>query len=128
MKTPTMGDLMKAKLGGMKLAVSHGQIEPGNIDLRRPVIANPNGGQSTVYSASFNIDGKEVLLPLADEGRILSEQEAVDKYRRTGQHLGTFQDVASANAYAEQLHNEYAAGKYATLGGLTKMSGKNHDD
>ncbi len=117
-KAPTLGDLMKHRLGSMQPAVSHGLIEPGNIDLRRPSIPNPDGGMSTVYSSSFNINGKEVLLPLADEGRILSAEEAIDKYNRTGQHLGTFHDVASANAYAKQLHDEYEAGKYSTMSDL----------
>ena len=86
---------------------------PGNIDLyNRPKIPNPSGGMSTVYSSSFNIDGKEVLLPLADEGRILSPREAIDKYLRTGQHLGIFASPEAATAYAQHLHEDYAAGKY----------------
>jgi len=97
----------------MRPVPSHGQVEPGNIDLYdRPKVPNPNGGTSTVYSASFNIDGDEVLLPLADDGRILSEDEAVERYRRTGRHLGRFLDPASATAYAEQLHRDYANGRY----------------
>lgn len=88
-------------------------IEPGNIELRgRPKIANPNGGTSTVYSTSVNIDGREVLLPLADEGRILSEDEAVAKFKRTGKHLGIFATPEAATAYASKLHDEYASGKY----------------
>ena len=92
---------------------SHGQIAPGNIDLyNRPRVPNPVGGDSTVYSASFNIDGQEVLLPLADEGRILTKDEAVQKYLATGKHLGTFNDPASATQYAGQLHDDYARGRY----------------
>jgi hypothetical protein len=84
----------------------------GNIDLyNRPKVAN-RGGTSTVYSASFNIDGQEVLLPLADEGRILTEDEAIAKYRRTGKHLGKFKTPEAATAYAKQLHDDYEAGRY----------------
>lgn len=102
-----------AILSMMRPVPSHGQIAPGNIDLyNRAQIPNPDGGTSTVYSASFNIDGDEVLLPLADDGRILTPEEAIEKYRRTGRSLGRFIDPASADAYAEQLHNDYATGKY----------------
>ena len=87
-------------------------VVPGTIDLyNRPEVPN-QGGLSTVYSASFNIDGKEVLLPLADDGRILTDEEAVQKYLRTGQHLGIFDTPDAASAYAAQLHTDYEAGKY----------------
>ena len=93
---------------------SHGQTEQGNIDLyNRPKVPNPKaGGTSTVYSASFNMDGKEVLLPLADGGRILTDADAVDKYRRTGQHLGKFDTVADAKAAAKTIHDDYERGRY----------------
>lgn len=87
-------------------------VVSGNIDLYdRPKVPN-QGGSSTVYSASFDIDGREVLLPLADDGRILSDDEAIDRYRRTGQHLGIFRTPQEATRFAERLHNDYAAGKY----------------
>lgn len=88
-----------------------GQVAPGNIDLtKRPIVHNPDGSYSTVRSASFNIDGREVLVPTvsADGKRILSDQEALDQYRRTGQHLGMFDTPENATAYAQQLHDEQA--------------------
>jgi len=96
-------------------------IHPGNIDLiGRPEIPN-KGGMSTVYSFSFLDEkpssktyGQEVLVPLADEGRIFTEDEARDKYYRTGNHLGTFETPEEATAYAGRLHDDYASGKYAT--------------
>jgi hypothetical protein len=96
---------------------ARGLIEPGNIDLfNRPKVANPNGGTSTVYSASFGIEGKEVLLPLSDEGRILSEDEALAKYKQTGKHLGIFSSPDAATAYAKRLHEDYAAGRFERPG------------
>ncbi len=91
-----------------------GLLVSGNIDLRRPSVPNPRGGESTVYSASFNVDGREVLLPLADEGRILTEDEALEKYRRTGKHLGIFASPDAATAYAKDLHARYERGELAT--------------
>lgn len=95
-------------------APSDGVLAPPTLDLRhRPSVPNPiAGGMSTVYSASFDIDGKEVLLPLADAGRILSEKEALAKYKLTGQHLGIYASREAATRAAQQIHRDYEAGKY----------------
>jgi hypothetical protein len=89
-------------------------LEPGNIDLyARPKVKNTDGSISTVRSLGVNIDGKEVLIPtVSDDGKILSDEEAIEVYKKTGRHLGKFGSVAASNRYAEQLHNDYAAGKY----------------
>jgi hypothetical protein len=83
-----------------------GLLEPGNIDLNnRPQVRNPDGSVSTVRSSSFNFGGREVLLPtVSDDGRLLSDDEAVDLYRRSGRHLGHFSTPDAADAYAQQLH------------------------
>lgn len=92
-------------------APAAGLVEPGNIDLaQRPIVNNPDGTYSTVRSASFNLDGVEVLLPtISDDGRPLSNQEAVQLYRRTGRHLGKFSSPEAATAYAQRLHEQQAA-------------------
>lgn len=81
-------------------------LQQGNIDLNnRPVVQNPDGSISTVRSMSINVDGNEILIPtVSDDGRILSDREAINQYRRTGQHLGIFSDPDSATDYAEKLH------------------------
>lgn len=89
---------------------ARGQLERGNIDLtRRPRVRNPDGSISTVRSASFNLDGKETLLPtVSDDGRLLSDDEAVALYKKTGKHLGKFRTPDDATAYAQQLHEQQA--------------------
>lgn len=89
-------------------------VGAGNIDLSaRPVVKNADGSVSTVRSISFNEDGQEILIPMvSNDGRIMSDQEAIDTYHRTGKYLGKFGSVAEANAYAEKLHNDQAA-RYA---------------
>lgn len=85
-----------------------GQFGSGNIDLtNRPRVKNPDGSISTVRSMSANFDGQEVLLPtVSDDGRIMSDDEAIDQYRKSGRFLGKFGTVDEANAYADRLHRE----------------------
>ena len=89
-----------------------GQYGAGNIDLYdRPRYRNVNGSISTVDSASYNIDGQEVLLPTVwnQNGapyHSRNDEEILQRYRDTGEYLGKFSTVEEANDYAEKLHLE----------------------
>src|SRR5678816_3529242 len=110
---PIMLQGLRNSLAKMKPVGIPGLIAPGNIDLyNRPQVVNPDGSISTVRSMSTNINGKEVLMPTVIGNRVVSDQEAIQHYLSTGQHLGIFSDPESATKYAIQLHNDYAAGKY----------------
>jgi hypoxanthine-guanine phosphoribosyltransferase len=93
-----------------KGASNNGMLEAGNIDLtNRPRVKNSDGSISTVRSMGVNIGGKEVLIPtVSEDGRIMTDDEAVQAYRRTGRHLGMFSTPEAATRYAEQLHNDQA--------------------
>lgn len=88
-----------------------GLIEPGNIDLHaRPEVRNADGSVSTVRSMSFNEDGVEILIPtVSDDGRILSDDDAIEAYESAGRHLGKFQSPEQATAYAKAVHDQQDA-------------------
>lgn len=85
-----------------------GLLKSGNINLlTRPVVKNPDGTISTVRSMSFNDGRGEVLIPtVSDEGMIMTPDEAVQYYRRSGKHLGMFDTPENATDYAKKLHKE----------------------
>lgn len=102
---------VNGRLGGDAPAMKSppvGLVEAGNVDLySRPKVKNADGSISTVRSMSFEEDGQEILVPtVSDDGRIMSDEEAIDLYQRTGKHLGKFKDAKSADAYAESLHKD----------------------
>lgn len=92
----------------------------GNVDLNnRPMIFDEEGYYETVYSSSRKIDGKEVLLtPILPNGKKLTDDE-FDKYiqdiltsgkkiEESDIFLGSFDTIAEAEEYAQELHENQA--------------------
>ena len=87
-----------------------GMLEPGNIDLYN----RPDVDGSTVRSMSFEEEGREVLIPTVVGDRILSDDDAISEYERTGQHMGVFDSPENATAYAKAVHEDYESGRIPT--------------
>lgn len=99
-------------VAGPGLGKTPGLVEPGNIDLTtRPDVANADGSHSSVRSMSFSDGGPEILIPtVPDDGsHIMSDDEAIAQYRKTGKHLGKFTNPTFADAYAYRLHKQQEA-------------------
>ena len=83
----------------------------GNIDITNRVpVVNEDGSVSTVDSIGIGVDidgqEKQVLIPTIVDGQRLSEEEAIQHFEQTGEHLGIFDTVDEANEYAERLHDQ----------------------
>lgn len=68
-----------------------------------PKVKNADGSESNVVTKSFNIDGKETLLPTMVGGQRLTDQQAIDNFKKTGKHFGQFATPEEADAAASKL-------------------------
>ena len=93
-----------------------GRYGKGTIDMNnRKIVQNDDGSISTDLSFSFYDDdsGKEILIPQVVDGKVVSEQEAIDHYYETvrrgkPEYFGMFDDWKDADEYSVMLHNRGA--------------------
>ena len=88
-----------------------GEFGRGNISLNdRPVQMHDNGKDySSLESITVEFDGKHVLLPTIHDGKLVSEEEAMNHYRKTGRHLGIFASSKEASEHAVKLERRQQA-------------------
>jgi SAM-dependent methyltransferase len=78
---------------------------PGTIDIdNRPAVNNPDGSVSTEHSISIGTHRGEALIPTVVDGKKVTDEEAIQHFFKTDEHLGIFEDAAAATAYAKKLH------------------------
>lgn len=86
-----------------------GQLAPGNINTQiLPPVRNEDGSVSTVRSIGIGVDGKTILIPTVINGKVVSNDEAIKSYQKTGAHLGEFDSPENATKFAERLHEREA--------------------
>ena len=71
-------------------------------DINRPSYIDESGNTRSEYKMGINVNGKETLIPTVVGGRQLSNDEAIDRYRSTGLHMGQFNTPKEAD-YAARL-------------------------
>lgn len=81
-------------------------VVPGNFPVDRGVVQTEAGAMSDKRTVLVQSDIGTVLVPREVDGELLSEEEAVARFRETGEHLGTFKDDAEAATYAKWLYTK----------------------
>ena len=120
------------RAAGIKPVPSHpvtneGLLESGNIDLlRRPIVTNPDGSQSTVHSMGMVDEnpqspryGREVLVPSVIPGpngyyTDMQGDAARKRYYQSGERLGTFDSPEASSRYGQALHGLYESGAFGS--------------
>lgn len=103
-------ELPKALPTRASAANGYNAIKPGNVDLsHRPFVQNIDGSVSSVRSMGAELDGKQMLIPTVDPyGRIMTDDQAIEEYRRSGQNLGTYRTPEDSDRAGEAIHNDQA--------------------
>jgi len=110
-KAEGVRDGMLADIGGAPV--------PGNIDTNPanfPRVDLGNGEYGTVRTISIGTDQGEVLIPTIYDGAAHTDDEAVERYRQTGQHFGIYRTPEEATAAAEALHQLHQSANQAGTG------------
>lgn len=82
-------------------------VENGNIDLsKRPFIKNKDGSVSSIRSITIEEDGKYINIPTVIGNNIVSDEEAIDYYHSTGEHLGKYKTQDEAIKAAEEISKQ----------------------
>lgn len=71
-------------------------------DINRPYYVDESGYRRGEYKMGFNLEGKETLLPSVVNGKQLTADEAIQRYKDTGLHMGKY-NTPHESDYAAQL-------------------------
>lgn len=79
-------------------ALPEGLVQQGNMDAGA---FNPEDTRSFEFAdKGYHL---ETLLPAIEKAKRLTDAQAVERFRKTGQHLGRFETPDAATAYAKSL-------------------------
>lgn len=98
----------------------NGMMHPGNISLdNRPLVKLPSGETGTIKSIGINADGQEILIPTIYDGGYHNNQEAIDRFYKTGLNLGRFANPEASTKGGEFL-SQLQGYNYGLGGAMTK--------
>lgn len=87
------------------------KVVPGNLDPTKPMsyVKNADGSVSTVRTISIGTDKGETLIPtVTSEGKVVSNEQAIDLFRKSGDNFGSYPTRADADNAAAALHSSQA--------------------
>jgi hypothetical protein len=71
------------------------------IDTSRPILRNPDGSIATEESATFDVDGDQVVIPTIVQGRRMPPRDALrETLAGRNPEVGVFKDPVEAEDYA----------------------------
>lgn len=116
MRRESQGLELKPDKNGYTTRVKQkGMVNQGNLDINTPIamVQNEDGSVSTVRTIGVNIDGKETVIPTVHpDGHIMTDKEAVEHFKKTGEHFGQFDTVDNAQRFARSLHDRQEESVY----------------
>lgn len=76
-------------------------------DINRPSYIDSEGGRRSEYKMGVNFNGEEITIPTVVNGRQLSEDEAVQRYKESGLHMGKYKTPTEADYYSRLRTAKY---------------------
>lgn len=87
-----------------------GMKKKGTLDPKKAIakVKNDDGSISTVRTMSVNFGSGEVLIPTVHpDGYVMSDDEAIERYKETGEHFGIFDSPEEATMYGKALSKSH---------------------
>jgi hypothetical protein len=98
-------------MAGFESVFPKGMKRKGTLDPSKPIamVKNEDGSTSTVRTIGIGTKDGEVVIPTVHpDGYIMSDEEAIERYKKTGESFGTFDTPEDASAYSVMIHNDHA--------------------
>lgn len=100
----------RAKKSGDVIVGPYGTVIPAietpTLDLSKQPSVPYKGGTATIRSIGITTGRGEVLIPTVNRvtRKVMSDEEAIRRFERTGEHLGVYGSRAAADLAASVLH------------------------
>jgi len=94
------GEPIRLDANGLSTRVyKKGMKEVGNLDINTPV------ANTAMQTIGYKVGDTQVVIPVVHpDGHTMSEDEAVELYKSTGNNFGTFSNIDDANKFSTSLY------------------------